>query len=235
MTSHPSVQPAGARAPSAGVRAPSAGVRAPSAGARARSAGARAPLAGAAAEVCSHTNLPPRCRAPDGSWAGLLCAAMALAHGLESEMDGALEIVGLSASGFAAMLEIDREEVTSQESLARRLGRGRSATSELLKRLRRQGLVAPAPTTRGGRKAGATGRRTTGRPAGRPPTPVALTPAGQAVLEKAARIGIKLEHVWALRLSADHPEWPFPTARAVGLRRQLRESAAALQRRGRGR
>jgi DNA-binding MarR family transcriptional regulator len=152
---------------------------------------------------------------------------MALAHHLEGEMDGALAIVALSARGFAAMLEIAREEVTSQESLARRLGRGRSATSELLMRLRRQGLVAPAPSNARRRNAATTG--------GRPPTPVALTPAGQAVLEKAARIGMKLEHVWALRLSADHPEWPFPTARAVGLRRQLKESAAALRKRERGR
>ena len=48
-----------------------------------------------------------------------------LAHTLEGEMDRALEIAGLSARGFVALLEIVREETPSQESLARRLGGGR--------------------------------------------------------------------------------------------------------------
>lgn len=175
------------------------------------------------AGVSSHTNLPPRYRGPDGAWKGLLCSALALAHTLEGEMDRALEIAGLSARGFVALLEIAREETPSQESLARRLGVGRGAASELLKRLRRQGLVA-ATAARAARAAGPGAR------GGRPPKAVTLTPAGRALLEGTARIATRVEAAWAARLAVEDRRGEPRIGRAHGLERWLRECTADLRR-----
>jgi DNA-binding MarR family transcriptional regulator len=180
----------------------------------------------ATAGISSHTNLPPRYRGPDGDWKGLLCASLALAHLLEGEMDRALGIAGLSARGFVALLEIVREETPSQESLARRLGVGRAATSELLKRLRRQGLVAATAA-----KAASAARPTRPGPrGGRPPRAVTLTPAGRALLEEAARIATRLEAEWAARLAVADPRGIPGIGRAYGLKRWVRECTADLRR-----
>ncbi len=184
------------------------------------------------AEVSSHTNLLARCLAPDGTWAGLLAAATALSHLVEGEMDRALAIVGLTATGFAAILEIARAEVASQGELARRLGISGGATSELLGRLRRRGLVSL-------RAAGSAKRRRRVRPSGskrarsrggRPPNAVSLTPAGRALLAVAARIAQRVEGDWAARLAAEDGRAGVRPTRVWGLRRWLTECATDLRR-----
>ena len=134
-------------------------------------------------------------------------------------MDRALAIVPLSARGFVTLLEIDGQAIPTQAHLARRLGLGPGATSDMLRRLERAGLVRRDPSRRGGRQP-------------HPPGPhqaVALTEAGHAVLAESVGIAAKVEDEWARRL--DGPgENTMPGLRAYGLRRWLVHCLAALRR-----
>ncbi len=156
----------------------------------------------------SHTKFVRTRRLPDGSWNGILCAAAALWHLLEAEMDRALAIVPLTGRGFAALAEIAREPPRTQGILAARLGLEPSTTSELLARLERRGLLS------------------------RRPKPIVLTDAGAAALAAAERIATKVEDAWARRL-AQAAGSQLGDARHQGLRRWLTESCAALLAAGR--
>ena len=161
-----------------------------------------------AAPGSSHTNILARVLDTEGHWRGVLRAALALAHALETEADRALEVAGLSARGFLVLAEIHREAPRTQRALARRLGLQPSTTNELLGRLARRRLVRRRPT----------------------PT---LTGAGVSALAAGAAIVARLEDAWAARLRAAGrgpaiPGWPGPV---YGLRRRLRESHEALSRR----
>ena len=151
----------------------------------------------------SHTKFVRTRRLPDGSWNGILCAAAALWHQLEAEMDRALAIVPLTARGFATLAEIAREPPSCQGTLAAHLGLQPSTTSELLKRLERRGLLR------------------------RRPKPIVLTDRGAAALAVAERIATRVEDAWAHRF-AQAGGSQLGDARLQGLRRWLNESRAAL-------
>jgi DNA-binding MarR family transcriptional regulator len=169
----------------------------------------------------SHTKELDAQRPTPGGHQGLLRAAVALSHALETEMDRALEVVGLSARGFVALLEIDREPPLSQRTLSARLGLGEGTTSELLRRLERRGLIQRRTTATGG--ADDSHRRRRGRPA----RTVVLKAAGRATLAKAKRIALMTEADWARRLALASNS-PFAGVRAQGLQRWLRESLQSL-------
>jgi len=166
----------------------------------------------------SHTNSALWRRHDDGSWNGLLFAALGRSHQLEAETDRALAVVPLSARGFVALFEIARLPPATQRDLAARLGLRPSATSELLKRLRRRGLVRPAA------------RRCRPRPlaqadAGR--AAVALTEAGRTRLDRAVGIIAQLEDAWSARLDR-LPNTSVRRLRASALAYRLMESRRAI-------
>ena len=201
--------------------------------------------------VSSHTNLLRQLPGADGVPNALLGPVLALAHRLETEMDRALAIVGLTARGFGALTAIAREGPASQRLLALRLGLESSTTSELLQRLERRGLVrrlrsgmglarlrqqeAPHGAKNGcadagpvSGDAGAAQRLPgTGGRRGRPGVPVVLTRRGRAALARAELIAAGVEDDWADRLGAVAGS-PIRPARAYGLRRWLTESLGAL-------
>lgn len=165
----------------------------------------------------SHTKSDRSARRRYGGWHGLLPAALALSRTLEREMDKALAFTRLSAAGFVILLAIAREAPPTQETLARGLALGRGSVSEQLRRLERSGLVRRNPARRGG-----------AHPGHAPVLPVAtLTDLGAAVLAEAEGIAARVEREWARRLAAAGDS-PWPVARALGLRRWLTESRAAL-------
>ena len=152
----------------------------------------------------SHTNPFPGVNLLHAVANGVLPAAVALAHLLETEMDRALQIEGLTARGFLALLEIHREGPATQRDLARRLRLVPSATCEMLARLERRRLV----TRRGAPR---------------------LTPAGAETLARAAALVGRLEREWERRLrSARGPYSGSILPATYGLRRLLREGLAAL-------
>jgi DNA-binding MarR family transcriptional regulator len=150
-------------------------------------------------------------------WNGLLPPALALGRVLEIEMDRALAIVPLSARGFVTLFEIARAPAPSQRDLADRLALTPSATSELLARLARHGLVARAARHRGGARGTLAARQTV----------VTLTARGRERLARAEAVASRLEDQWADRLGAGDPQGTR-ALRANGLARRLRESLAAL-------
>ena len=152
-----------------------------------------------------------------GGWHGLLPAALALSRTLEREMDQALAFTRLSAAGFVILLAIARDAPPSQEALARGLALGPASVSEHLRRLERNGLVRRNPARRGGaHRRSAVGLRA-----------ATLTDLGQSVLAEAEGIAARVERAWARRLAATGDS-PWPVARALGLRRWLTESRAAI-------
>ena len=152
-----------------------------------------------------------------GGWHGLLPAALTLSRTLESEMDQALAFTRLSAASFVVLLNIARESPPSQEALARGLALTPGSLSDQLLRLERSGLVRRNPARRGGGHPGSAARLPT----------ATLTDRGVAVLAEAEAIAARVERGWARRL-ADSADSPWPVARALGLRRWLTESRAAL-------
>jgi DNA-binding transcriptional ArsR family regulator len=165
----------------------------------------------------SHTKSNGSARPSYGGWHGLLPAALALSRTLEREMDQALAFTRLSAAGFVVLLAIARDAPPSQEALARGLALGPASVSEQLRRLEQSGLVRRNPARRGGaHPASVAGLRA-----------ATLTDLGEAVLVEAEAIAARVERAWARRLAAAGDS-PWPVARALGLRRWLTESRAAI-------
>jgi len=180
----------------------------------------------------SHTNSVPGAPRRYVGWHGLLPAALALSRTLEREMDRALGFVPLSACGFVVLLAIATEVPPTQEALARRLSLGAGAMSEQLRRLERSGLLRRNPARWGAHSGSGAGAHSgsgagvhSGSDAGLPAA--TLTERGAAVLAKAEEIAVRVERSWARRLAAGGDD-PRSVARALGLRRWLTESRAAL-------
>jgi polysaccharide biosynthesis/export protein len=161
-----------------------------------------------------------RSRRVGDTWNGLLPPALALARVLEVEMDRALAMVPLSARGLVTLLEIARAPAATQRHLAHRLALTPSATSELLARLARHGLIVRAARRRGGVR----GAKDAPDPGA---TVVSLTARGHHRLARAEAVASRLEDDWADRLGAGDPKGTR-ALRANGLARRLRESLAAL-------
>ncbi len=170
----------------------------------------------------SHTKSVPGVPHRYVGWHGLLPAALALSRALEREMDRALSVVPLSACGFVVLLTIEREAPLTQGTLARTLSVGAATLSEQLRRLERSGLLRRNPARRGGAPRGGAHSAS-----GADQPEATLTDRGAAVLSAAEEIAVRVERAWARRLAAAGND-PQSVGRAVGLRRWLTESRAAL-------
>ena len=187
-----------------------------------------------------------------GPWHALLAAALGLSRLLEGEMDRALAIVGLTAPGFVALLEISTGVIPGDETPAAGGPAGRAAEIPAAGSARQtigaaDGLTQVALRERLGTSRAATSellarlerqrliqRRGVRAPAGnarrgRPGTEIALTGAGHLLLAAAARIARKVEEGWARRLARESAGTDFHYARASGLTRWLSEGLAALR------
>jgi len=165
----------------------------------------------------SHTKSVQSAPRRYGGRHGLLPAALALSRTLEREMDQALAFAPLSAAGFVVLLAIAREAPPTQEALARGLALRAGSMSDQLRRLERGGLVRRNPARRGGAHPGPAAGLAA----------ATLTDRGVTVLAAAEAIAARVERDWARRLAAAGDS-PWPVARALGLRRWLAESRAAL-------
>ena len=139
---------------------------------------------------------------------GLLASSLALSRLLETEMDRALAIVPLTASGLVVLLEIAQRPPATQRELAARLHESPGSISETLARLEAWGMIRrpPAPP-KGGSKGGPRGLT------------AVLTRRGTEAMANGVDAATRVELEWAQRLMppaggrpiGEHPTGGHPT------------------------